>query len=312
MIPSIGTRELISVSAGGAVLQGTYHKAREERRELMRQIGKRSRIGVLFVNSGGDPRSASGDSAVYWAESFAACGYPSFRLDLPGLGDSDGPLAEKWVEFRSAVDSGEYARFVAGAAKNITERFGLSGVVLVGHCAGSVSAIYAASASRYVKGVVALDPYFFRDEMARPPIRQGLSELVARNWLVAQLSKAYAGVKKIRLLVQGDKLPPNANLPVLRCWRGLISAGLPILALATKRAVPRAGEFDYFRYLQAFSGNASRMAVQVIDGANHSFADNLGRSGVRQHIERWLSAHFPLTSRKEAAFAGRLTVSHTR
>jgi pimeloyl-ACP methyl ester carboxylesterase len=42
----------------------------------------------------------------------------------------------------------------------LVKRFGLSGVVFFGHCAGAVSALYAGAASSDCKGLILLDPYF--------------------------------------------------------------------------------------------------------------------------------------------------------
>ncbi len=313
MLAAIDNRELIAVAALGLRLRGTCHKAQsrgadaskihqERNRGADASSARSERTGVLFLNSGADPRTASGDSAVYWADSFAKSGYPSFRIDLPGLGDSEGELPEKWQDFTELVNSGHFSPFVGCMAKSLAQRYNLSGVVVVGHCAGSVSAIYAATASKYVKGVVALDPYFFRQEVVRPALRKGLSELVTRNKVAAQLGKVYGNVKKFRLLVEGNKLPGNAHLPLLRCWGHLVAAGVPILVLTTGRVTPRAGEFDYFRYLQALSGSGSRLVVENIEGANHSFADDVGREGVRQHVEPWLNIFFPAVAGDENEF----------
>src|SRR6202034_2178754 len=56
-------------------------------------------IGVLFLNPLSTPRALIGDTAVYWASSFAAQGYPSLRIDLPGLGDSYGELPKDLLTF---------------------------------------------------------------------------------------------------------------------------------------------------------------------------------------------------------------------
>src|SRR5271155_4065380 len=82
------TRELIVLDGMDVIIRGTYHTpySFDERAIPIR----RDRIGVLFLNSLSTTRATDGDSAVYLAESFAERGYPSFRLDLPGFGDSEG------------------------------------------------------------------------------------------------------------------------------------------------------------------------------------------------------------------------------
>lgn len=90
MNAAIETRELISVAFGGIRLWGTYHRSHGGRSGVPEDLAEKHRVGVLFLNPGFQPRAALGDSPVYWADSFAKCGYPSFRFDLPGLGDSGG------------------------------------------------------------------------------------------------------------------------------------------------------------------------------------------------------------------------------
>src|SRR5580698_10178202 len=131
---AIETRELITLDGLGIVLRGTYHKTPQV------DLNKRKCIGVLFLNSLSPTRAATGDSAVYWADSFAEYGYPSFRIDLPGFGDSDGDTPTDLVNF---INTGGYTSVVALKIKELVERFNLLGVVMVGHCSGAVSALCA-------------------------------------------------------------------------------------------------------------------------------------------------------------------------
>ena len=310
MVASIKTRELLTVAAGGVSLRGTHHKVQPE---LLARPEEMNRTGVLFLNSGFSPRAAGGDASVYWADAFAKCGYPSFRFDLPGLGDSDGELPGKVLEFAHLVNTGHYASFVSRAAKYLTDRFNLSGVVLVGHCAGAVSAIYgAAAASKQVKGLVHLDAYFIREEeVAGANIRREIILWAMRNKLAAQLTGLYGRLSKVGARVKKNELPKNANLPLIRCWNHLAAAGVPMLVLNSRAPTSREGEFDYLSYLQAQS-RAGRIAVKFIERANHSFADDLGRAAVQQHTEQWLNACFPLVERDQLAFSAPLTVNHPR
>src|SRR3984957_16760788 len=89
MNESMEDRELIALRCFQSIVRGTHHKAHNGGFRSGPGRGGRNRICVVFVNSGFLPRSATGDSAVYWATSFAESGYPSFRLDLQAVGDSD-------------------------------------------------------------------------------------------------------------------------------------------------------------------------------------------------------------------------------
>ena len=114
-------------------VRGTFHQ--RSGNSLSRSgVSTRKPVGLVFLNSLSLPRAATGDSAVYWAESFANYGYPSFRLDLPGLGDTAGNIPTDVLSF---INEGGYAPIAAAKMKELVEHFNLSGVVLVGHCAGT-------------------------------------------------------------------------------------------------------------------------------------------------------------------------------
>jgi len=110
--------------------------------------------------------------------------------------------------------------------------------------------------------------------------------------------------------VRGAKLPANTNLTLIRNLNRLVSAGIPMLVLNARGPSQSRGQFDYFRYLQQTAGGRSRVAIRFIDGAHHSFADNVGKAAVRHFVEQWLNASFPRLESKENAFAEELTVNH--
>jgi pimeloyl-ACP methyl ester carboxylesterase len=212
------------------------------------------------------PRAATGDSAVYWADSFADCGYPSFRFDLEGLGDSDGNPPARVLDFLARANTGSYASQISNITTNIVKSFDLSAVLLMAHCAGTVSALYGAATSNEVKGLVLLDPYFHLQDF-----------------------KMQRGVTGI----QENGLPSNANLPLIGCWNQLVSAEIPMLVLTAPSFRAKSGAFDYIAHLTA-SHHKSHIVVQAIEGTPHSFAEGPGKDGVRNSIEQWLRDWFPL------------------
>jgi len=296
MNEAIETRELITLDGLDVLLRGTYHRPHARASNSSTAMSERSRIGILFLNSLTLPRAATGDSAVYWADAFAERGYPSFRIDLPGLGDTDGALPIDLLDF---INKGGYASIASAKVKELVEHFDLSGVVIVGHCAGAVSAIYTAATCKECRGLILMDPYFHQKQAIRPKIRQGLSDWALRSKVGGFLSNIYALLKDVSLLVRGNTLPKNANRPLLSRWKELASTGLPVLifkapspkAPGTK---PRVGEFDYLKHVLKLAGRKSQVAVKLIEGTDHSFANRTGRASVRQHTERWLNVCFPL------------------
>lgn len=290
MLEAIQNRELIVLGCLGNRLQATFHPPASAIHS------SHKRPGILFVNSLSLPRAASGDSAVRWADALAEQGYPSFRIDLPGLGDSEGKASTDLLDF---INAGGFASVASSAAAQLTERFSLSGVVIFGHCAGSVSALYAGAASANCKGLILLDPYFHLPQAKRPKVREELSDWARRSKLGRLLSNLYDRIRHLRLSLRGNAPPGNANARFLAHWKQVTSAGLPVLLLKApgikaQGSKPRVGEFDYIDYVVNLAGRKSRVSAEFVEGADHSFANREGREAVQRHIAAWLVAHFPL------------------
>ena len=319
MKTSIDTRELITVDVGGIRIRGTFHKPQDPRKSSRMHIAEKSRIGVLFLNPGSLPRAATGDSAVYWADSVAAWGYPAFRLDLPGLGDSDGDLPTKVIDFQSFVNAGGYAPVLAGITKNLVERFNLRGVVVVGLCAGAVSSLYAAAADERIKGLILMDPYFYlqREITRRSVVSRWHMRMMRKledDWqrsvpsgqrdigmgLLLRLRGIQSCLKHILLRVRGQRPPSSANLPLIRCWKQVASSRRPMLVMSSPWSKPQVGAFDSLGHLLAVSDRRSRVDSELIDGTTHNFAEGPGKAAVRRFIQQWLSGNFPLAGYEDS------------
>jgi alpha-beta hydrolase superfamily lysophospholipase len=303
MHEAIEKRALIVLDCLGTRLQGTYHRPADHL--SLAPVGKGSpeRPGVLFLNSLSLPRAASGDSAIHWADSIAERGYPSFRIDLPGLGDSEGTASTDLLDF---INAGGFAAVAAAAARELAERYSLSGLVIFGHCAGSVSALYAAGASKECKGLILLDPYFHLPQAKRNMVREELSGWARRSKVGRLLSNIYDRARSLLLFVRGSAPPANANFQLLARWKQVATTGLPILLLRApgikaQGSKPRVGQFDYIDHVVELAGRRSRVLVEFVKGADHSFANRDGREAVQQHIENWLVTHFPLEDFNRAA-----------
>jgi pimeloyl-ACP methyl ester carboxylesterase len=309
---AIETREVITVGVGGVRVRGTYHKPRDEKPDSPMDKDENNGIGLLFLSAGVAPRSAPGDSAVYWADSFAKCGYRCFRFDLPGLGDSDGDLSGGETDFDSLINDGGYGPVVCDLTIELVERFNLGGVVIIGHCAGAVTALYSAAVNERIKGLVLLDPYFHVQEtsttqsvlvrshlgIVRRLVGNGPGQSILRSAGVKLLSCAraiYHRLQSIRRLVRRKRLPSTANLPLIRCWKQLASSGLPMLVLRCAWFTPKPGEFDYVRDLQPLPDRDCHISVKLIEGTMHSFEERRAKEAVLKYTEQWLGACFPLT-----------------
>jgi pimeloyl-ACP methyl ester carboxylesterase len=289
------TRELFTLHCQGAVLRGTFHKPPKD-------FPGTSSTGILSLAGFSMPRAAHGDAAVYWAASFANFGYPSFRIDLPGAGDSSADVPAELLQF---VSTGGHERVAAAAVKQLVERFNLSGVVILGHCAGAISAIFAAAICEECRGLILLDAPFHLPPAGRPKVRDALFHWSTRSRFGGLLSNILDQIKKIRLFLRRNAPPENTNFPLLKRWKDLASGGLPILLinvppLKASGTKARAGKFDYLRHILKLAGNRSRVDLKIIESAHHTFSDPVGRDAVRRQVEQWMPTFFPFENLEHA------------
>lgn len=302
MNESIGTRELFVLDQSDVVVCGTYHKAYVAESAVQTDLAAGHHLGVVFLNSTSPTRAANGDAAVYLAECFAKYGFPSFRLDLPGFGDSAGDHPEDLLGF---ICRGGYAAIATSKIRELATKYNLSGVVIAGHCAGSVSALFAAANCGECRGLVLIGPFFHLTQpITLSRVRKKITLGERQSWLSKWFRGASGFLKRIPVLRLGRGLPQNANIPLLLCWKKLASEGLPILFLKgperkTSSAKARLKEFDYLNYLLRVAGRRHQVVVEVIDGAGNAFANRQGREAVRQHTERWLNTYFSWTQGHE-------------
>lgn len=298
---TIEARELITLDGLDVIVRVTYHKPYDDGSGSESHLIERERVGVVFFNGYSATRAGHGDAAVYWADSFAERGYPAFRLDLPGFGDSDGEPPTEWLDF---INMGGYAPVASAKIRELVARFNLSGVVIMGQCSGAVSAICTAATTKDCKGLILMEPYFHLPHTIGPKIRQQLNFWTLQSRLGGLLSKIYGLLKEIRLFLSANSAPGNANFLLLRNWKELASMGLPILILmvpgrATRGTKPKFGEFDYLKHVVDLAGRRSQVVISLVDGANHTFANREGRAAVLRHVEHWLNTCFPLLSMKK-------------
>jgi pimeloyl-ACP methyl ester carboxylesterase len=305
MLSAIDTRELFTLlHADCDVVRGTFHRpAGYSSYGAPRYSG--SSVGILFMNAFSTPRAYMGDAAVDWANRFAAQGYPCFRIDLPGLGDSGGATPAELLSF---ITDGGYSAAASCCAKELMERFQLSGIIFAGHCAGAVTSIFAASLVKECRGIILMDPYFHSIAGVGSKLRLRFTSWAKQRRLAAPLSMIYARIRAVQRALRRHGLPANANMPLLSRWKQLTSRDLPVLALMSAdwgtSSVKRADLFDYTSHIQALAGPASRLTVQRIYDTDHSFSNRAGRRAFLQFAEAWLVQHFP-TDLSEESYSAR-------
>jgi pimeloyl-ACP methyl ester carboxylesterase len=303
----VGLRELITLDGNGVVVRGTFHRVTGRKGAEASDANKS--IGLMFLNALFHPRSANADSGVYWADSFAENGYPTYRVDLPGLGDSYGVIPNDLLRF---INDGGYSSVTCSKTKELVNNFGLSGAVVFGHCAGATTAIYAASECKECKGLILLDPYFNLPKALTSKLRPELVHWARRSKIGALIRAAYDRIREAPGAFRKDALPANANHGFVSRWKRVVSSGLPILIIKSPEPAAlgsnkvRAANFDYLAYILSFAVTSDQVTIHTIENTDHSFANRSGRLSVRQQVETWLSEYFP-----QAAAETPLTEEHS-
>ena len=287
MKAAIETREIVELSVGGIGLRGTHHKPKRQTRDSTADSG------LLFLAGLADPRAGCGDCAVHWADGLAQFGYRCFRVDLPGLGDSEGEVARTEAAFMSSINAGFFSNSVCSVADQLIERFRLRKMLVVGHCSGSVTAIYAAAANKRIAGLILLDPYFHlqEGEVQKDSLLNWHWRLMAK--LVGNASTQALAVwlhSTVRSFYRRQmKSLESPNLPLIRGLNELAARKLPILILRSPTSLPKAGEFDFIADFQRRSDHGSYVSTKLVEGATHDFATRDAREVVLGYAKEWLS-----------------------
>jgi pimeloyl-ACP methyl ester carboxylesterase len=288
-----GMRQLTTLDGGGVLLHGTYHKPKSL---TGNKAGvSAAKLGIMFTNALSSPRSLVGDSGVYWATSLASRGFPSFRFDFPGLGDSYGEIPNDLLRY---TNEGGYAAVASSKARELVQKYQLSGVVMFGHCAGGTTAIYGASTCSECKGLVLLDPYLTQSRALTVTLRPGLVLWIRRSRAGAILRATYDRVRAAKTMFAKADLPANTNYTVITRLKEIISRGTPILLIkAPETAISsghgQASSFDYFEYIRSFAVRRDQVSIRTIEDTDHSFSNHAGQLAVLQQTEAWLRECFP-------------------
>ena len=312
-------RRCVEIQVKGLRLWGTFHQPSTRQGSLQSSETDAEKTGILLFNSGFLPRSAQGDLLAHLADRIAAAGFPAFRFDLPGLGDSEGDLPEDAVTFVRSVEKGVLAPFASALAAKLVRVHGLEKIIVGGLCGGGITALFGAAASKgsRIGGVLMLDPIFNLVQVQEPQLQQKsraarwkeswLIRLKAvyeelRVWILSQrlsapLQKIYGRLKAARNshrpirgrpLLQG--LPKEANLKLIQRFERLMATKLPMLVI-TAQDPRRAGDsFDYLEYI--LRNGRGRVDCRKIEGTNHSFLEGNGPKAVRELTNEWLKANF--------------------
>lgn len=289
-------REVFELELSGRRLVGTRHVP----------PGRGSSMGVLLLNAGFAARDGHGGLSAQAADALAARGIPAFRVDMPGIGDSPGPLPARILDFFDLVAGAGFADLTAALVRALCAREGLDRLVLGGLCGGAITAIYVGLREpARVCGLLLLEPemYVIEPPRAAAPVRgrePGLAGQLRRQvfnywgWmrLLAREGPRSQWVPFPRrtilaVLRRRAGLPPVANVPLIEAWRALVLDARPSLVIT---AAGKMHEIFFDRIngvvLQGIDTGAVRHVR--LENTNHIFTTGGAIEAVLSHVLPWV------------------------
>ena len=248
-------------------------------------------VGVLVVVGGPQYRVGSHRQFVLLARALSDAGVACMRFDVRGMGDSAGDARDfehLQRDIEVAVDA-----FMRHAP-------GLSGVVLWGLCDGASAACFQAANDPRVAGLVLLNPWVRTEEgHARTVLRHYyLNRLMDRQFWKKLLGGQVGIGASIRGFLrlagrsrQAKDAPAEAVGPLPeRMLAGVCARKRPALVILSGRDYV-AREFDGLvssdAGWRAWMAD-TRVTVERLDDADHTFSSAPWRDLVSQLTERWV------------------------
>lgn len=318
-------RHLLQIEVNGALLVGTYHRPRQS--GLSGSLLAMSRVpAVVLLNFGQVCRSGPANLSTEMADRLCEHGYPVYRFDMPGLGDTDGELPEYHETYWRYVEAGGQTPWVCALMDILKRQFAVSGFVLGGLCGGAITSIFASEQRRSdVAGLLLMEPAVrgtpaIRTETmpgsapATPPqgiwkrlwAYRGLVEHRARLWIrstacLDPLRRTCRMAEQRLWTLHGRPLPAVMNAPLIRCWQRVQATGLPMLVMAAPGS-----DREFIKQALFPPSRRRQMSIVDMDGTNHLFTAGDGKERAIEEAEQWMCSRYPVGASNTLALEQRL------
>jgi uncharacterized protein len=249
--------------------------------------GTQRNIGVVIVVGGPQTRVGSHRQFVLTARALATAGFPSFRFDYRGMGDSEG-------EPRSFETIGDD---IAAAVNVLQDSTGLTRIVLWGLCDGATAALIYAPDDARIAGIVALNPW------ARSPAGEA-SVRLKHYYLRRLLSPAFwrkalsggldfrGSAADVAGAIRTQHAPETAIHYLKRMHEALMRFARPVLLILSGRDFT-AREFEAW-----VAADAQRIALLdsplaqrcPVPEADHTFSARAENTLVLQRTVHWIES----------------------
>lgn len=244
--------------------------------------------GLLIVSGGNEIRSGAHAGQAALAAYFAALGYPVFRFDRRGVGESEG-------ENRGFESSA--ADIAVAIAAFRTDAPHLKRIVTFGNC-DAASALALFHAGLPIDRLILANPWVIEtDSKNDQPTPLSAAAIRARYWARLKnprsLIDLFSGKINLKKLAGGLARAAQKDAPnglAERIGHALSNSSVPIdILLASRDATALA--FASAWKSSAFDSARQRRDIhlQTLDSASHSFADADSKKWLRAQIEAALT-----------------------
>lgn len=256
------TRRHLAFDCEGSSLVGTFDEGLET-------------SGLLIVSGGNEVRSGPWNGQAQLAAQIAKAGFPVFRFDRRGVGDSEGPNGEFCT---SAPDIAAAVAAFRIACPQVSR------IVALGNCDAASALMLAGGAG--CDALILSNPWTIEDETTAPPpkalrghYRQRLTDPAALKRLLrgkVKLSALFAS-----LLGALKPAPPPTGM-AQDMAAGIARFAGPVSFLAASR--DRTAQ----AFLAAWKEGDAR--IQICEGASHSFVEPVAREWLLERVLEVLRA----------------------
>jgi pimeloyl-ACP methyl ester carboxylesterase len=293
----------------------------------------RKDVGILLLSPGVKMRV--GPQGLYrrMTELFVRLGYPVFRFDFYGLGDSEGSLKEtQLVDVYNHIEVGRFVDDTIDALEWMRERCGVSRVIVSGLCGGAITGLLAGQRDERIAGLLALGMTpLLASRAADPATYMTVGQLtrlrgsylrklldVKSWWRLLTFKSDFKLIWKSMLVSLKSKKKPspqpageadtvappdNANPLFPPAFFSMLSSKRPMLFVfsGADRLYWEFQEKFVARYERRLRDAGPGYQVHVVADANHVYSFKEWQEEMLAVSARWLNEHFAQRDRHDAA-----------
>ncbi len=225
--------------------------------------------GLLLVSGGNEVRSGAWSSQAQLAAKIAAAGFPVFRFDRSGVGDSEGGNGG----FTLSGDD-----IAAALAAFRAECPDLTRIIGLGNCDAASALMLSGGAG--LDGLILSNPWTIEDESAAPPPAAVRDHYRRRLANPAAIWRLLTGKVSITSLLSSLKAAASAPPPPSTLAQTM-AAGIAAFAGPLRFLIA-----DRDRTAQAFLAAWPKddARIHICQGATHSFVESHGRDWLEAQV----------------------------